>query len=122
MLVAYKMPMVTSEFFSPFVGLAMIAFVYLGGITTVWGAVLGGMLVGGGLLSEFGSLHFEGITQAYINAVGGIGLIVNAILTSGEGISLTITNQAKALVATMRGTTPHVHEEEELVSAEEVNV
>ena len=116
------MPMVTSEFFSPFVGLAMIAFVYLGGITTVWGAVLGGMLVGGGLLSEFGSLHFEGITQAYINAVGGIGLIVNAVLTSGEGISLTITNQAKALVATMRGTTPHVHEEEELVSAEEVNV
>ena len=44
------------------------------------------------------------------------------MLTSGEGISLTITNQAKALVATMRGTTPHVHEEEELVSAEEVNV
>ena len=122
MLVAYKMPMVTSEFFSPFVGLAMIAFVYLGGITTVWGAVLGGMLVGGGLLSEFGSLHFEGITQAYINAVGGIGLIVNAILTSGEGISLTITNQAKALVATMRGTTPQIHGKEELVSAEEVNV
>ena len=122
MLVAYKMPMVTSEFFSPFVGLAMIAFVYLGGITTVWGAVLGGMLVGGGLLSEFGSLHFEGITQAYINAVGGIGLVVNAVLTSGEGISLTITNQAKALVATMRGTTQNHDEKEELVSVEEENV
>ena len=122
MLVAYKMPMVTSEFFSPFVGLAMIAFVYLGGITTVWGAVLGGMLVGGGLLSEFGSLHFEGITQAYINAVGGIGLVVNAVLTSGEGISLTITNQAKALVATMRGTTQNHGEKEELVSVDEENV
>ena len=122
MLVAYKMPMVTSEFFSPFVGLAMIAFVYLGGISTVWGAVLGGMLVGGGLLSEFGSLHFEGITQAYINAVGGIGLVVNAVLTSGEGISLTITNQAKALVATMRGTTQNHGEKEELVSVEEENV
>ena len=116
------MPMVTSEFFSPFVGLAMIAFVYLGGITTVWGAVLGGMLVGGGLFSEFGGLHFEGITQAYINAVGGIGLIANAILTSGEGISLTLTNQAKALIATMRGTTPKTDEQEELVVAEEANV
>tara|TARA_B110000438_G_C15800250_1_gene644786 strand:+ start:105 stop:770 length:666 start_codon:yes stop_codon:yes gene_type:complete len=120
-LIAYKMPMVTSEFFSPFVGLAMIAFVYLGGITTVWGAVLGGMLVGGGLLSEFGSLHFEGITQAYINAVGGVGLIVNAILTSGEGISLTATNQAKALVATIRGTAPGVSEAEEPVSSHKEN-
>ena len=113
--------MVTSEFFSPFVGLAMIAFVYLGGITTVWGAVLGGMLVGGGLLSEFGSLHFEGITQAYINAVGGVGLIVNATLTSGEGISLTATNQAKALVATIRGTAPGVSEAEEPVSSHKEN-
>jgi len=121
-LVAYKMPMVTSEFFSPFVGLAMIAFVYLGGITTVWGAVLGGMLVGGGLLSEFGSLHFDGITQAYINAVGGVGLVVNAILTSGEGISLAVTNNAKALVATMRGTSPQTAETEELVSAEKESV
>ena len=116
------MPMVNSEVFSTFVGLAMIAFVYLGGITTVWGAVLGGMLVGGGLLSEFGSLHFDGITQAYINAVGGVGLVVNAILTSGEGISLAVTNNAKALVATMRGTSPQTAETEELVSAEKENV
>ena len=116
------MPMVTSEFFSPFVGLAMIAFVYLGGITTVWGAVLGGMLVGGGLLSEFGSLHFEGITQAYINAVGGVGLIVNAILTSGEGISLTVTNQAKHMVATMRGKTSEVDVVKEINEPEKENV
>ena len=80
------------------------------------------MLVGGGLLSEFGSLHFEGITQAYINAVGGVGLVVNAILTSGEGISLTITNQAKALVASMRGTNTQENHNDELVSPEKENV
>ena len=102
-LVAYKVPMITSEYFDPFFGLAMLAFVYLGGITTVWGAILGGMLVGGGLISEFGSLHFEGITQAYIRAAGAIGLVVNAVITNGEGISLMVTKRAKELAAVMRG-------------------
>ena len=109
-LFAYKIPMITSENFSPFAGLALLAFVYLGGITTVWGAIFGGMLAAGGLISEFGALHFHGITQAYINAVGGVGLVVNAIFTNGEGISLTLTNSAKALAATMRGTTPGSNE------------
>ena len=113
-LFAYKIPMITSENFSPFAGLALLAFVYLGGITTVWGAIFGGMLAAGGLVSEFGALHFHGITQAYINAVGGIGLVVNAIFTNGEGVSLTLTNSAKALTATMRGTTPGNNEVEEL--------
>jgi branched-chain amino acid transport system permease protein len=102
-LVAYKVPMITSEYFSPFPGLALLAFVYLGGITTVWGAIFGGMLVGGGLISEFGALHFEGITQAYINAVGAIGLVINAVVTNGEGISLMLTTRAKEFAGIMRG-------------------
>jgi hypothetical protein len=61
------------------------------------------MLVGGGLISEFGSLHFEGITQAYIRAAGAIGLVVNAVITNGEGISLMVTKRAKELAAVMRG-------------------
>jgi len=54
--------------------------------------------------------------------VGGVGLIVNAILTSGEGISLSLTNNAKTLIATMRGTAAQVDETKEIVSSEKENV
>ena len=113
MLIAYKLPMITSENFSPLAGLAMIAFAYIGGITTVTGAVLGGILVGGGLISEFSSLHFEGITRSYINVVGAVGLIVTAIFTSGEGTALSVAKSAKAMVTGMRDSSeePNIVEE-----------
>ena len=49
-------------------------------------------------------------------------MIVNAILTSGEGISLTVTNQAKGLLAVMRGKTPEADVEEEINEPEKENV
>ena len=109
-LVAYKVPVITSEYFNPFVGLGFLAFVYLGGITTVWGAIFGGLLAAGGIISEFGSLHFEGITQAYINAVGAIGLVINAIVTNGEGVALMLTNRSKEMTGVMRGTSSSPNE------------
>ena len=99
---AFKLSQLTSENFSPFVGLALLAFVYLGGITTAYGAIVGGLLVAGGLFGEFGALHFEGVTQAIINLVGAIGLIVNAIVTNGEGIALLQTDQGKHIQAGLR--------------------
>ena len=54
--------------------------------------------------------------------LGGVGLIVNAILTSGEGISLTVTNQAKGLLAVMRGKTPEADVVEEINEPEKENV
>ncbi len=103
-LVAYKLPIITSNYFNQFFGLALLAFVYLGGITTVWGAIFGGMLVSGGLISEFGSLHRSaGTIQVYSNAVGAIFLVIIAVVTSGEGLSLMLTTRAKELVAVMRG-------------------
>ena len=91
----------------------MIAFAYIGGITTVTGAVLGGILVGGGLISEFSSLHFEGITRSYINVVGAVGLIATAIFTSGEGTALSVAKSAKAMVTGMRDSSeePNIVEE-----------
>ncbi|MEM7286181.1 MAG: ABC transporter permease [Actinomycetota bacterium] len=99
---SFKLGQLTSENFSPFVGLALLAFVYLGGITTVYGAIIGGMLVAGGLTAEFGALHFEGVTQAIINLIGAIGLVVNAIVTNGEGIALLQSDQGKHVLAGLR--------------------
>ena len=99
---AFKLSQLTSENFSPFVGLALLAFVYLGGITTSYGAIAGGLLVAGGVTAEFGALHFDGVTQAIINLVGAIGLIVNAIVTNGEGVALLQTDQGKHILSGLR--------------------
>ena len=89
---AYKLPGLQETQFEVFGGLALLAFVYLGGITTIWGAIVGGCLMAGGLLPEFLGVHFESIDKGLINAVGAIGLIVNAKVTNGEGIALLQTD------------------------------
>lgn len=99
---AYKLPAVSADNFSVFAGLSLLAFVYLGGITTSWGAIIGGCLVVGGLITEFIGLHFHGIDQGYINAVGAIGLVVNAIATGGEGVALLQTDQGLHVKAGLR--------------------
>lgn len=99
---SFKLSSLTGEQFSPLVGLALLAFAYLGGITTIWGAILGGCLVAAGLSAEFGALHFEGITQNYINAVGAVGLVVNAIATNGEGVALLQTRFGKEVLHGLR--------------------
>ncbi len=102
-LFAYRLPAISSDNFSVFAGLALLAFVYLGGITTLNGAVIGGCLVAGGLVAEFTGVHLEAIDVAIINTVGAIGLIVNAIVTGGEGIALLQTDQGKHILSGLRG-------------------
>jgi len=120
-LFAYKLPAVASDNFSVFAGLGLLAFVYLGGITTSFGAIIGGCLVAGGLIPEFLGLHFEGIDLGYINAVGAIGLIVNAIVTGGEGIALVQTDQGKIVQSGLRAD-PEIEPEDAayLISQEEL--
>lgn len=99
---AYKLPAVSSDNFSVFIGLALLAFVYLGGITTLWGAILGGILVAGGLVPELFAIHLGDFDRGYINFVGAVGLIINAIVTGGEGIALLQTDQGKHVLAGLR--------------------
>lgn len=99
---AYKLPAVGADNFSVFAGLALLAFVYLGGITTTWGAIIGGALMAGGLIPEFLGLHFVSIDTAYINCVGAIGLIINAIATGGSGIALLQKDQGSHVLAALR--------------------
>jgi len=101
-LIAYKLPGLQTDQFEIFGGLALLAFAYLGGITTVWGAIVGGCLMAGGLLPEFLGVHFENIDTGLINAVGAIGLVVNAKVTNGEGVALLQTDLAKNTLAALR--------------------
>ncbi|MFT5268651.1 MAG: branched-chain amino acid transport system permease protein, partial [Acidimicrobiales bacterium] len=106
-LFAFKLSSLTSEQFSPILGLTLLAFVYLGGITTVTGAVIGGLLVAGGLNAEILGLHFESVDRTMISIAGGALLIVNAIATNGEGISLVNATTGKEIIAGLRrGPTP----------------
>ena len=102
-LLSYKLGSIKFDSFGVFIGLAIFAFVYLGGITTVFGAVAGGLLVAGGLVNSFIVLHFSDVTRDYISAVGAIGLILNAIATNGEGVALLNSDQAKHVLAGLRG-------------------
>jgi len=56
----------------------------------------------GGLLPEFLGVHFENIDKGLINAVGAIGLVVNAKITNGEGIALLQTDLVKNTLAALR--------------------
>jgi len=86
-LQSYRLGTIRPDSYSLFVGLALFAFVYLGGITTVYGAVIGGLLVGGGLIAEFIDIHTSTGFDDYILLIGAVGLILTAILDP-EGIAL----------------------------------
>ncbi|MEI8160609.1 MAG: ABC transporter permease [Actinomycetes bacterium] len=61
------------------VGLSALAFCYLGGITSINGAIIGGMLAGGGMIATFGSFHSPGL-YSYTPIFGGMGMILTAII------------------------------------------
>jgi branched-chain amino acid transport system permease protein len=101
---AYKLPAISADNFAVFAGLSFLAFAYLGGITTNWGAIIGGTLAVGGLMTSFLHLHFAGIDQAYFNVVGAIGLVINAIATGGEGVALLQRDQGLHVLHGLRRT------------------
>ena len=91
------------ETYSLFAGLAILAFAYLGGITSVWGAIIGGLMVGGGLVSQTIGNFADADFNAYLSIIGAIGLILTAILNP-EGIATGTSLTVKHLWAKARGT------------------
>ena len=85
-LMAYKFTTISADNFDLFLGLGLLAFAFLGGITVPSGAVVGGLLVGGGLIAARLDQWFSGINE-YIVIIGAIGLIATAIFNP-EGIVL----------------------------------
>ena len=99
---AYRLGAVQVETYSLFAGLAILAFAYLGGITSVWGAIIGGMMIGGGLVSQTIGNFADDDFNAYLSIIGAIGLILTAILNP-EGIATGTSLTVKHLWAKARG-------------------
>ncbi len=60
-------------------GLVLLAFAAIGGITSVAGALLGGLLTAGGLVMAFATLHIDTLGQ-HITALAGLGLVAVTVL------------------------------------------
>lgn len=100
-LSGYRFGSVSPGYFGGFASLTFLAFAFLGGITTVSGAVVGGILVGGGL--SFTALdQLLGIGSEYTLLIGGLGLILNAVLNP-EGIVGAMSRLKKGVRRRIRG-------------------
>lgn len=78
-MTAYQTSMTAATNWEYGIGLSALAFVYLGGITSINGAILGGLLTGGGLIAFFGHWHSPGLFS-YTSIIGGMGMILTAVL------------------------------------------
>lgn len=82
-LIAYQQSHISASSFSALVSIAFLATAFLGGITSVAGAIVGGVLVAGGLsFVLLDDLIFSRSANgvALQDLIGGIGLILTAIL------------------------------------------
>ena len=86
-MLAYLRGQISGTSFSVFESLALLAFAYLGGIGSVSGALVAGVLAPGGLMIGLIAKSFSGDSlSTYANLVGGLGLILTAILNT-DGIA-----------------------------------
>jgi branched-chain amino acid transport system permease protein len=84
-LSAYRFGVVTADYFGISASLSFLAFAYMGGISSVGGAVIGGFLVTNGL--TFTALRqWFGVSPNFTMLVGGLGLVLT-VVTSPEGIA-----------------------------------
>jgi branched-chain amino acid transport system permease protein len=92
-LYAYNFGSVTADRFGIATALAFVAFVYVGGITTVLGAVIAGLIATEALVSHAID-HWFGVPQEYTLLVAGVLLVFNVVLNPG-GIAASITRAVR---------------------------
>ena len=85
-MLAFKQVEVSSANFPYTASLALLAFAYLGGITSINGAVVGGLLVAGGLAAVTSNYFYASTIESYLGIIGGLGMILTAIIHP-EGIA-----------------------------------
>lgn len=84
-LSGYRFGSVTPEYFGAVASLSFLAFAYMGGISSVTGAVIGGVLVTNGLM--FTALRdWFGVSPSYSLLIGGLGLIIT-VVANPDGIA-----------------------------------
>ncbi|MEN3272398.1 MAG: hypothetical protein V7636_1159 [Actinomycetota bacterium] len=96
-MTGYLQGSVSEQSFGVFVGISLLATAYLAGITSVNGAFVGGLLIGGGLFATVLSDTLD-IGQYYA-LLSGLGVVITAVLNP-EGI----TPAASAALRRLRGT------------------
>jgi branched-chain amino acid transport system permease protein len=84
-LAAYNLASVSSAYFGGIASLLILAYAYLGGISSISGSMVGGLLAANGIGFTIMSQWF-GVSLLYSSLVGGVGLILTAILNP-EGIA-----------------------------------
>lgn len=101
-MTGYLQGSVSEQSFGVFIGISLLATAYLAGITSVSGAFVGGLLIGGGLLATVLTDTFE-LGQYYI-LLSGLGVVMTAVLHP-EGI----TPAAAAGLRRLRGALVRPH-------------
>jgi len=87
-LFAFQQESISSANFVYGLGLSILAFAYLGGITSVNGAIVGSLLAPAALLVVLNNFYFKGAhLDDYTAILGGVGLILTAI-RNPEGLAL----------------------------------
>jgi branched-chain amino acid transport system permease protein len=99
-LYAYDFGSVTSGQFGIIAALAIVAFAYVGGITTVSGAAIGGLLVTDGLVTHAINKWF-GVPVEYQLLVGGLALIAT-IIGNPAGIAGALRPGPRKLAESVR--------------------
>jgi branched-chain amino acid transport system permease protein len=90
---AYSLGSVGATDFGFTTALAVVAFVYIGGVTSIAGAMIGGLLLPGGVLSvALGDL--TGLSGNVLALLGGISLI-GVVVTFPEGLALAGSEQLR---------------------------
>lgn len=89
-MIGYSRGQLSAESFSTTVGLAVFAFAYLGGITSVSGAVVAGMLAPLGLVSVFADRIIH-LGNSYA-LVGGLALVMTAIFNPSGIAAKTVAD------------------------------
>jgi branched-chain amino acid transport system permease protein len=99
-LSAYRFGSVSAATFGSFASIGFLAFAYLGGISSVTGAIIGGMLVANGVMFTALDSWF-GVDPAFTALLGGIGLIVTAVVHN-EGMAGALTELRRPAMALTR--------------------
>jgi len=82
-MLAYKQSIVTFDTYSAIAGLGVLAVVYIGGITSIYGGITAGLLAQGGFIFTLIDKSFS-ITQ-WFGIISGLGLIFN-VISNPEGV------------------------------------
>lgn len=96
-LSGYRFGSVTPEYFGVFQSFLILAFAYLGGISSISGAVVGGLLVTNGIMLTVLD-QWLGVSNRYSLLIGGIGLVLTVVLNP-DGIAGDLRRTAAKLRA-----------------------